>query len=166
MAPVKFELSHRFDHPADDVWRLLMSDDYAQALDDRSEVKKVREREEQRGDVHFVRSLCTSPRELPAAMRRATGMERLSYHLEEQRDASKRTVHWRVVSPAMPDRVQIHGTYTIRPGQGGCERLVNGQIKVAIPLVGGKIEKAISKELVQGYEAAAAFARDWLREHA
>ncbi len=163
---MKFELSHRFDHPPEVVWALLLSDDYARALDATSEVKKVREREDQRGDVLFVRSLCTSPRELPAAMRRATGMERLSYHLEELREASTHTVRWRVISPKMSDRVQIHGTYRVVPAKGGCERLVNGEIKVAVPLLGGKIESGISKELMQGYEAAAAFARDWLREHA
>ena len=162
---MKFELRHHFDHPVERVWATLLDPDYILAASRLSDIEKVVERDEEKGGKQFVRTRCTSPRELPAMMRKAIGTDKLVYHLEEIRDHSTHTLQWRVIPGVMAHKVKAEGSYTLRPTKGGCERLVKGEVKVAIPLVGGKIEGGIGTELKAGYEKAADLTRRWLEEN-
>jgi hypothetical protein len=75
------------------------------------------------------------------------------------------TLSWTVEPRGVGRKVQANGTYEIRPADGGCERLVKGEIRVAIPLVGGKIEKVVADELRSSYERGATFALHWMQAH-
>jgi hypothetical protein len=162
---MNFELRHAFEHSPERVWETLFSPDYEQAAASLSDITKevVEEREE--GVRSFRRTLCTSPRELPAMMRRAIGSDRLTYTLEEIRHNDTMTLQWRVIPTALGKKVRAEGSYRVIPALNGCERLVKGEVTVAIPLVGGKIERAIGGELKAGYETAWVFARKWLQEN-
>jgi hypothetical protein len=162
---VNFALHHRFDHPADRVWATLLDPAYITAASKLSDIEKVVERDEERDGKQFVRTRCTSPRELPRIMRRAIGSDKLVYHLEEIRDHANHTLQWRVIPGALASKVKAEGSYTLRATPNGCERLVKGEVRVAIPIVGSKIEGGIGKELKTGYEKAAELTRSWLEEN-
>jgi hypothetical protein len=48
---------------------------------------------------------------------------------------------------------------------GGCEQLVTAEVKVSIPLVGGKLEGVIAQQVGKLLAAEAEFAGKWLAEH-
>lgn len=162
---MKFALHHAFDHPVDRVWSTLLDPDYIAAASKLSDIEKVVERDEERDGKQFVRTRCTSPRELPRMMRKAIGSDKLVYHLEEIRDHANHTLQWRVIPGALARKVTAEGSYTLRATPSGCERLVKGEVRVAIPIVGGKIEGGIGTELKSGYEKAAELTRSWLQEN-
>jgi hypothetical protein len=53
------------------------------------------------------------------------------------------------------------GTSKVLPTDTGCERIIEGEIKVAIPLVGGTIEKVVFEQIEKSYDRAA----DVIRRH-
>jgi len=60
-------------------------------------------------------------------------------------------------------RVQIAATYTLRPaGEGKVHRRYKGTITAGIPLIGGKIERAILEEIGKGMQAMANCTQQWL----
>lgn len=54
---------------------------------------------------------------------------------------------------------------SMRPAGGGTDWAVNFDIKVGVPLVGGKIEKAIKEETEASLKAEYAFNQKWLASH-
>jgi hypothetical protein len=65
-----------------------------------------------------------------------------------------------------PDNYQnlLEGSYeaTIAPSGSGCLRTVTGMIKVRVPLLGGKVEKAIVGGLAENAEAQVALLESFL----
>ena len=59
------------------------------------------------------------------------------------------------------DKIACDGTSRVVPTATGCERIIEGTIQVAVPLVGGAVERQIVGEISRSYERAA----DVLRRH-
>ncbi|MES2640020.1 MAG: DUF2505 domain-containing protein [Myxococcota bacterium] len=97
--------------------------------------------------------LRVSPRkELPALAQRALGTSRFSYVQIVEADDDTMTTTWKVLSDVIPDKVRCEGTSRVIPAPDGCERIIEGEIKVSIPLVGGAIEKVVLEQLERSYE--------------
>lgn len=69
-----------------------------------------------------------------------------------------------VTIPGKPG--DLKGSITLRPDGDGTVQTVQGDLKVAIPLVGGKIETLISDLLTQALKAEQRVGRAWLEENA
>ncbi len=163
---MRFELRHAMPRSAAVAWQAFFHDDrYQAALQARADHDAEELERAVRGGLAYVKTQITSHKDLPPVMARAIGASRLSYVLEQWRDDAKMELRWKVTPPAARDKVRAEGTYRLVARPEGCERLVNGEISVSIPLVGGKIEKAIGGELKKSYEDSAVFARQWLMEH-
>jgi len=97
--------------------------------------------------------LRVSPRkELPALAQRALGTSRFSYVQIVEADDDTMATTWRVLSDVIPDKVRCEGTSRVVPAPDGCERIIEGEIKVSIPFVGGAIEKVVLEQLERSYE--------------
>lgn len=59
----------------------------------------------------------------------------------------------------------LTGTGLLRGTNGGCEQTMRGQIRVDIPLVGGKVEESVTGHITTLLDAEAHFTQQWLREH-
>ena len=58
---------------------------------------------------------------------------------------------------------QLRGTITLRDtAEEGCEELFAGEVKVSIPLVGGKLEKVIGDVLARGLRREGEVGAAWL----
>ncbi|MGF1664464.1 MAG: DUF2505 domain-containing protein [Kineosporiaceae bacterium] len=75
-------------------------------------------------------------------------------------DGRTRTGAARMHAEGMP--VQLDGRILLRPSPEGSLEVVSGEIKARVPLVGGRIEKAIEPALRDGLAAQAAALRDRL----
>lgn len=100
-------------------------------------------------------------RELPALAQKALGAARFSYVQIVDGNDDTMTTSWKVVSDLISDKVSCSGTSRVIATPAGCERIIEGEIKVAIPLVGGTIEKVVFEQIEKSYERAA----DVIRRH-
>jgi hypothetical protein len=68
----------------------------------------------------------------------------------------------RVVPDHYADRLQCSYRATIEPVPGGSRRVLAGTVKVRMPLVGGRVERAIGSGLAEHAAAEAALLDEWL----
>jgi hypothetical protein len=66
----------------------------------------------------------------------------------------------------LSDRFDMKGDYTVSPLDGGkrCRRDFKGNVKVSIPLIGGRIETYMIDEMKRNYDLAAATTRRWIEK--
>lgn len=100
-------------------------------------------------------------RELPTLAQKALGAARFSYVQIVDGNDDTMTTNWKVVSDLITDKVSCSGTSRVIQTPSGCDRIIEGEIKVAIPLVGGTIEKVVFEQIEKSYERAA----DVIRRH-
>ena len=90
---------------------------------------------------------------------------RVESTLEELIDDEQHRVQWKVIVDRVSSKVKAEGYFALEAiSDHECRRIVAGEIKVSVPLVGGRIERGIADELSRSYESTAAFARQWLTE--
>lgn len=70
----------------------------------------------------------------------------------------------KVTIPGMPG--DLSGTMRLTAtDDGGSEHLVDGTVRVPIPLVGGRVEESVVDQLSRLLDAEDRFTQTWLREH-
>ena len=165
---MKMDVRHDLPAAAAVAWRELHSDAYAAAAREKTNTTSELISEETRPDGKtFRRTRVTLGKDLPSAAASLLGSKRLSYVLEEEISPATMTTQWRVIVEKVSDKVKAAGMFRIEPsGEAACRRVVQGEVKVNVPLVGGKIEQGIAAELEKSYEATALFAREWLSRQA
>jgi hypothetical protein len=103
--------------------------------------------------------------DLPGAVTRFVDPDKLSWVEDSTADlASHRTQ-----CVLVPDNYAnlLSGSYhaVLEADGSGCVRTVTGELKVHVPLVGGKAEKAIVSGLEENAEAQTHLLTDWLSSH-
>jgi hypothetical protein len=97
--------------------------------------------------------------DLPSAARSMIDPDRLTWVEQLVFDLDRGSATTRLVPDHYPDRLTCSGVYTFRAGPGGVEtsvRRLEGDLKVRVPLVGGRVENA----LVSGLQEHARAERD------
>lgn len=158
---MQFRISHRFPVSPRAYWDGTRDPDLDQRMAEAGEID-VQVLERQREGTRLVERLRVSPRqELPGLAQKALGTSRFSYvQVVESDDADMRTT-WQVLPDVLADKVSCRGTSRVVEAAGGCERVIDGEIKVAVPLVGSSIEKVVLEQLQRSYDRAA----DVIRRH-
>ncbi|NHC25055.1 DUF2505 domain-containing protein [Nocardioides sp. IC4_145] len=87
--------------------------------------------------------------DLPSFARAFAGETTRAVQHEEWSDSTSGTV--RIEAPGKPTTVT--GTVTLRPEGSGTREVVELDVKVKVPLVGGKLEKLMSEKIVAGLDA-------------
>jgi hypothetical protein len=59
---------------------------------------------------------------------------------------------------------KMTGTIVLEPTPDGCRAAINGQVRVSIPFLGGKIEPEVAKAIVTAIKVEQKTARAWLAE--
>jgi hypothetical protein len=91
-------------------------------------------------------------------MAKAMGSKHLEYNQTSRFNRATNVLEWNVVPTVMADRVTAKGRTEVTVQGGQCLRVINGEIKVKVPLIGGRIEKKLMEEIGSGYERAAEIA--------
>jgi len=110
------------------------------------------------GDLTVVVDHSQRVRKVPAFAAKLVGETIDIHHVE----------HWtgptfadlELTIPGKPG--QMRGTVTLRPAEGGTEHVIAGDLKVGIPLVGGKLEDLIAGLLMKALDAEETVGRAWL----
>jgi hypothetical protein len=107
-----------------------------------------------------IERMRVSPRkELPGIAQGALGVKRFTYVQVVESDDDTMTTTWKVLPEVLSDKVVCGGTSRVIPAPEGCERIIEGEIKVSIAFVGGSIERTVVEQLQKSYERAAEVVR-------
>jgi hypothetical protein len=121
-------------------------------------------RDDQGGRIRRVVRVAPE-RELPAPVAKLLGSPRLEYTetIEYAWGSGRGT--WATQMAVMTDKVDSRGSFGFAPSATGVLRTIEGDVTVRVPLLGGTIEKAVVAEVSSGYDKAADFTRQWLRQN-
>jgi hypothetical protein len=161
---MNFVFVHDFDIDPDGFWQLFFSDAYEKALFRRLKMQSYRVLERHDEGNRYRRLLELVPEmEFPSwakAVVRETGYRE---HDLFYRDRSVMDV---TIEPAiLKDRFYLAGVFKVTAlGAGRCRREFSGEIRLPVPLIGGKIEKFLVERMREGYDAAAALTREWIAQ--
>jgi len=88
---------------------------------------------------------------------------RLTWVEESTYDRAAHRTEFHIVADHYPDRIRCAGTVELHDdGQGGTRRIAEGKLEVKIPLVGGKIERAVVEGLADQATTQARVVGEWL----
>lgn len=160
---MKLLVRHTFPCSLDVFWQMFWDPDYDRMLGRAAGVSREMLWDRSEGAVRRWRMKFIPDQELPALVAKAIGTNRLVYEQESELTAD-RTLKWEVFPAVVPDKVTAKGSMVARPAGQGVERLVDGEITVRIPLVGGRIERAIHQSVLDSYERAYEVSLRWLDE--
>jgi len=149
----------------DTAWDLFESDEFSVRLEAQTNIKAQVLEERPDGDNKVYRHMkYTSGTELPKMVAKALGSKSLTYEQFNRLDRNTGKMVWQVELPVLKDRVSVSGTTTISAHEGGCRRVVDGDISVRMRLVGGQIEKAVVGEFEKSMGRAVDIVRDLIKE--
>lgn len=148
-----------YDAPLTDVSAMLRDPGFRERVCDAQGATRRTVRIDPGGDdATVVVDQVQSAEGIPGFAQKFVGDEINLVQTEHWRDVENGTVE--VVIPGKPG--QMKGTITLREAGGATTETVVMEIKVAIPLVGGKIESLIAKMLRKALEAENAVGRQHL----
>jgi len=82
--------------------------------------------------------------ELSSSVTAVVDRRKLSWIEEDEHRLDRREVRWRLLPDHYADRLRASGTYTfLAANRGGAVRATEGEVKVRMPLVGGRVEAAL-----------------------
>lgn len=150
----------RFATPADTVHATITDPAF---LADRLEAlggkdAAVVDRTESAGSVTYQLRQGLAAEHLPAAVRTLLKGDLVVHRTETWRPDRTGTV--KATVQGVPG--EINGTMRLSDVDGGTEWTTSLEVRVSIPLVGGKIEKSIGEQVVKLLANEAAFTEKWL----
>lgn len=154
----------RFPCSPQKLWDIVRNPDFEREVREAANMDVTVLRKEEKNGLLYEKVRTTSRKELPALMRSAVGADRLTYDQEMESDTQRLSTSWKVIPAFASDKVRCSGTSQIRATADGCERVVTGSLTVSVPLVGGKIESAISAELEASYAKTADVIQRWIKK--
>lgn len=156
----RIEHRARYAKPADEVYQTLIDADFLRARlaklggsqaellehSDDGELVKVHMR-------HGIEA-----EHLPSAVRAALGGDLVIDRIEQWRGPMRGTAT--VTVPRTP--AELAATLRVADTPDGCEHTMEGSVSVSIPLVGGKIEETIVRQVGDLLDSEREFTEQWL----
>jgi hypothetical protein len=167
---VRFSVEHRFAASLPAVERSMTDPDFFAELRNLPgiEAPVLLERRERPGAVELdVRYVFSG--DLPSVARRVLGRGELAWVQRSTVDLERHRTDFTIVPETHADLLTCAGTYVLRPdGSGEGEqtaRTISGELRVRVPLLGGRAERAIVGGLVERLDAEAEALQRWLASH-
>ncbi|HEX2849791.1 MAG TPA: DUF2505 domain-containing protein [Acidimicrobiales bacterium] len=104
--------------------------------------------------------------DLSSAVRRVVDPARLTWVEESTHDTTTHRTEWRIVPDHYGSLLRCRGTFVlVAEGPAATRRVAEGDMRVSVPLVGGRVEAAIVSGLEEHAVLEAEAAADWLDQH-
>ena len=160
---MKFRHELSYDAPPDRVFAMLADPEFRRRSCEAMEVVSADVQLERGPDGGFslVIDQLQNTRGLPAFARTFAGESTQAVQREEWRSTSVGELS--IESPGKP--ASARGTIRLEPRGGGTTEVVELDIKVKVPLIGGKLEKLMAEKVAAGMDAEQAVGVAWLEEH-
>lgn len=144
---MKFAHKHIIPAPAQQAWDMTSNPDFITASYNKANATYKLISSEQRDGKTYNKILVTVNESLPRVASKFIGASNLSYEQHETVDHERMRNEWEIIVPKISSKVKATGSFSITDNGSTCERVVEGEVKVSIPFVGGKIESIIAKQL-------------------
>lgn len=114
-------------------------------------------------DGRLTRRLKIGPeRELPTAIKKVIGSDRLEYEERLDYTFGSYEARWVVIPGVLASKVKSEGTIRFREEGGAVVRTASGDVEVKVLGVGGMIEKVIIGDVEKSFVNAGAFTQRWI----
>jgi Protein of unknown function (DUF2505) len=144
----------RYDASPDDVYAMLTDPVFREKAAKTQGATKV----EVTVDGGSVRIDMVSPNtDIPAFARKVVGV---SVHAIQEEEWDGRSADFAITTPMMP--AAIRGRRELVADGDGCLDTFEGESKVRIPVIGGKLEKLFAEKLAAGWDAEHGVGVSWL----
>lgn len=161
---MQFEIEHILPCSAEKAWSVFFDEAFEKALsDEQPHLNRTIIRDEKSGPLHIREIQVAVQRELPSLLTKLVG-EDIGYTQEERIEHQRLVMEWTVRSEKLGERFGASGEYKMSDIEGGCRRIIKGEVSFDFPMVGGRIEKMIASELQAAYDRTAELAIRWLEE--
>jgi hypothetical protein len=164
---MNFNFSHEFDVDVPTYWKIFLSPEFNQDMflnDLRMREYKVVEHTDDGKKMHRVQTLePTTP--IPGFLQSI--IKQTGYTEIDDLDYATNVMRVKIETQMFRDKFSMWGDYVVTPIDGGkrCRREFKGEVKVSVPLVGGKIEKYMMEQLRDSYDLAARCTRRWIEKY-
>jgi hypothetical protein len=162
---VRFDLSHSFDPEPDVVARTLLDPDFQASLEGVASLKErsVLSQQEETGGRVVRRVRCVLDIEISGPARRFLGGKPPSWIQEEHWDPTTMRWDW-VIQPEVAKELLSASGHTVLSDDGaGTHRIVSGEVRVHVPIYGGRVEGWIVEGITRAYDEEADRLSAWMR---
>ena len=160
---MKFEISHSFDVPPEQVAEATLDEDFQASL---SDVGRLKERrvlsQETRGDKVVRRTRCVLDIQLSGMAKTMLGDAEPAWVEEATWDPRGLEWTWTIEPEVGKDLLSASGEITLQGNDQGTERTVRGDVRVSVPIYGGRVENMVVEGLRDAYEEEAERLSEWL----
>ena len=158
-----FSFTHDFDVAPKAYWDLFWSDGYSEDLY-RQLGMRSRVVLEQKDEGATIRRAQKMEPDFPVPAWAAAAIKSTAYTEHDLYHKDRSAMDVRIEPALMAERFQMSGVYAVTPlPDGRCRREFRGEVKIAVPLLGGKIEKMMIDQLRDAYETTARVTREWVQ---
>jgi hypothetical protein len=161
---VDFRIQEQVTAPAPAVTSALVDADFLATTAELPKIGGAELLDQQRdGDRVHQRVRYRFTGDLSSAVTRVVDRDRLTWVDEADHDLAARRSDHRIVPDHYGDRLQATYSMQVDPdGDGASRMVVTGTVKVRMPLVGGRVERAIVSGLEEHAAAEADLLGRWL----
>ena len=159
---MKFRHELSYDAPPERVFEMLADPEFRRAACAAMEVISADVQLERDGQgFTLVIDQLQNTQDLPGFARTFAGestqaIQREVWRSQESGDLS-------IESPGKP--TSARGTIRLEPSGGGTTEVVELELKVKVPLIGGKLEKLMAEKVASGMDVEHGVGTTWLKEH-
>jgi len=147
-----------------EVWDVFESEEYKERYrEETGDTLHLLERTFE-GDVEIQRIRNEPRRELPGVVARVLGTNKLTFVQVNRLNRKTSRMEWQVKLDALPDMVSVRGVTSCLEDSGGTKRVIDGEIKVRVPLVGGQIERIVVAEFEKSMRRAVDLGLEMIEE--
>lgn len=164
---MRFTIEQAFPAPLGAVEAALVDPAYLDRLSTLPKLGRptlLEQREDEGGEVVHQSVRYAFVGDLNAAVRRVVDPKRLTWVEEATIDRRSHVTTWRIVPDHYANLLRSNGTFRLEPAGDGTRRVAEGELKVSVPLVGGKVEQAIVLGLREHAELEHDVLEEWLRD--
>ena len=160
---MKFRLEHPMPADANTVWSIIRSDEFSSQAYGSSGIHRTLESKEvKNGKTYSVLKVVVQD-PLPPMAAKVLGTSQLSLTQRQISDEEARVMQWQIQIPNA-EKISAQGTFQVITSGQTSIRIVEGEVKVKIPIVGRKAEEHICAKLTRSYERSAQFTLEWLNK--
>jgi uncharacterized protein YndB with AHSA1/START domain len=162
MSAMEFRTELSYDAGPDEVFAMLSDPAFRERVAEAQGVVSVDVRLTATGDgFTLVSDQVQNTEGLPAIAKKITGDTTRAVVTEEWASRTQGSIA--ITAPGKPTSAK--GTVTLAPDGAGTVEVVELDVRVKVPLVGGKLEKLMAETIGSGYEVEHTVGRAWLEDN-
>ncbi len=160
---MRFRLTHHFESTPEALWAITDDEAFERRLGEASKTQRVTVADDLIDGERVLRRRITVDRKIPRPMQRAIGSDAITYDQITRRRPGENVLHWSIEPVVLRGRFTGRGTTRVIVTGDGCDRVIEGELTIRVPLLGPKMERRLVDDVSASYERAAELIRETLR---